>query len=294
MKILNSEITPYNVYLNRRKFIKSTISASIASSIPLALRANHSDNSEIYNKYLDDNDKLNKFSEITSYNNFYEFWAGKGDPAKYSNKFKPSPWSITFEGLVNKPKTIDLDEILNKITIEDRVYRLRCVEAWSMVIPWQGFPLSNLIKIAEPLNSAKFIEFETIFRPEEMPAQKTKLLPWPYVEALRIDEAMNPLTILSTGLYGHKLPNQNGSPIRLVVPWKYGFKSIKSILISGMAKTTYHVFEDSIYQAKNNASGDTIIMRFNDNELTQLNIIGGSTGEYLPDSISNDINSPIT
>ena len=229
MKIPNSEITPYNIYLNRRKFIRSAITTSIATSLSLNLKANHIDNPEIYNKHLGENDKLNKYSEITTYNNFYEFWAGKGDPAKYSKEFQPAPWAISFEGLVNKPKTIDLDQILKKITLEDRIYRLRCVEAWSMVIPWQGFPLSNLIKIAEPLNSAKFIEFETIFRPEEMPAQKTKLLPWPYVEALRIDEAMNPLTILSTGLYGHKLPNQNGSPIRLVVPWKYGFKSIKSI-----------------------------------------------------------------
>ncbi len=229
MKISNSEITPYKVYLNRRKFIKSSVTASIALSLPKSLKANHSDNSEVYNKYLDDNDQLNKYSEITSYNNFYEFYSGKGDPAKYSKDFKPRPWTISFNGLVQKPKIYDLDEILKKVKIEDRVYRLRCVEAWSMVIPWQGFLLSNLIKIAEPLNSAKFVQFETIFRPTEMPAQNTGLLPWPYTEALRMDEAMHPLTILSTGLYGHKLPNQNGAPLRLVVPWKYGFKSIKSI-----------------------------------------------------------------
>ncbi len=229
MKIPNSEITPYKIYLNRRKFIKSSMATSIATSIPISLKANHSDNSQIYNKYLDDNDKLNTFSEITSYNNFYEFYSGKGDPAKYSKDFQPRPWTISFDGLVKKPKTYDLDELLKNITIEDRVYRLRCVEAWSMVIPWQGFPLSSVINLAEPLASAKFVEFVTIFRPEEMPAQNTGLLPWPYIEALRMDEAMNPLTILSTGLYGHKLPNQNGAPIRLVVPWKYGFKSIKSI-----------------------------------------------------------------
>ncbi len=229
MKILNSEITPYELYLNRRKFIKSTVLASIGASLPKGLNANHSDNSEIYNAYLDEGDELNKFSEITTYNNFYEFWSGKGDPAKYSKDFKPEPWTISVDGLVNKPKTFDFDDLLKKITIEDRVYRLRCVEAWSMVIPWQGFPLSALINIAEPLSSAKFVKFETIFRPTEMPAQSTGLLPWPYVEGLRMDEAMNPLTLLSTGLYGHKLPNQNGAPIRLVVPWKYGFKSIKSI-----------------------------------------------------------------
>ena len=229
MKIHNSEITPYKVYLNRRKFIKSSVATSIAASLPTSLKANHSDNSEIYNKYLDDNDKLNKFSEITSYNNFYEFYSGKGDPAQYSKDFQPRPWTISFDGLVKKSKTYDLDELLKKITIEDRVYRLRCVEAWSMVIPWQGFPLSSLVNIAEPLASAKFVQFVTIFRPEEMPGQNTGLLPWPYIEALRMDEAIHPLTILSTGLYGHKLPNQNGAPIRLVVPWKYGFKSIKSI-----------------------------------------------------------------
>jgi len=229
MKIPNSEITPYKVYVNRRKFIKSSVATSIVASIPKSLNANHSDNSEIYNKYLDDNDKLNKYSEITSYNNFYEFYSGKGDPAKYSKDFQPRPWTITVEGLVKEPKIYDLEQIINKITIEDRVYRLRCVEGWSMVIPWQGFSLSNLINIVEPLSSAKFVQFVTIFRPEEMPAQKTRLLPWPYIEALRMDEAMHPLTILSTGLYGHDLPNQNGAPIRLVIPWKYGFKSIKSI-----------------------------------------------------------------
>ena len=230
MKIPNSEITPYQLYLNRRKFIKSTALASIGASLPKSLSANHSDNSEIYDVYLDEGDKLNKFSEITTYNNFYEFWSGKGDPAKYSKDFNTDPWTISVDGLVNKPKTFDFDDLLKKITIEDRVYRLRCVEAWSMVIPWQGFPLSALINIVEPLSSAKFVKFETIFRPTEMPAQSTGLLPWPYVEGLRIDEAMHPLTLLSTGLYGHKLPNQNGAPIRLVVPWKYGFKSIKSII----------------------------------------------------------------
>ena len=154
---------------------------------------------------------------------------GKSDPSENSGNFKPKPWSINIEGLVNNPQTIDLESLLKKVTIEDRVYRLRCVEAWSMVIPWQGFSLSDLIKIADPLSSAKFIQFETVFRPDEMPGQKRRLLVWPYVEGLRMDEAMHPLTILSTGMYGHDLLNQSGAPLRLVVPWKYGFKSIKSI-----------------------------------------------------------------
>ena len=228
-KILSSEITPYSSYLNRRKFIKSTAAFSIASSLSLSTKAKHNDNLLKYSKYLDEGDNLNTFEEITTYNNFYEFGMGKSDPSKYSSKFNPKPWSIKIEGLVNRPFNINLEDLFNQVVIEDRIYRLRCVEAWSMVIPWQGFSLSKLIKIAQPLSKAKFIQFETVFRPDEMPGQKKRILPWPYVEGLRMDEALHPLTILSTGLYGHDLLNQNGAPLRLVVPWKYGFKSIKSI-----------------------------------------------------------------
>ena len=229
MKILPSEITPYKNYLNRRKFIKSSIATSLVLGASTGLQANHVSNQNIYNNQLDENDSLNSFEEITTYNNFYEFGMGKTDPAENSGDFKPKPWSISLEGLINNPQVLDLEKLLQKVTIEDRVYRLRCVEAWSMVIPWQGFPLAEIIKMADPLSSAKFIQFVTVFRPEEMPGQKRKLLPWPYVEGLRMDEAMHPLTILSTGLYGHDLLNQSGAPLRLVVPWKYGFKSIKSI-----------------------------------------------------------------
>ena len=193
------------------------------------IHANHTSAKNIYEDHLDANDTLNSYEDITTYNNFYEFGMGKSDPSENSGNFKPKPWSINIEGLVNNPQTIDLESLLKKVTIEDRVYRLRCVEAWSMVIPWQGFSLSDLIKIADPLSSAKFIQFETVFRPDEMPGQKRRLLVWPYVEGLRMDEAMHPLTILSTGMYGHDLLNQSGAPLRLVVPWKYGFKSIKSI-----------------------------------------------------------------
>ncbi len=229
MKIFGSEITPYTTYLNRRKFIKSTMATSIAATFSSQVSANHEDEKKTYNEQLNKGDKLNKYEEITNYNNFYEFGMGKEDPAKYSENFNPRPWSLTIEGLIKKPQIIDLEVLLSKVTIEDRVYRLRCVEAWSMVIPWQGFSLSTIINLVEPLSSAKFVQFETIFRPEEMPGQKRRLLPWPYVEGLRMDEAMHPLTIFSTGLYGHDLLNQNGAPLRLVVPWKYGFKSIKSI-----------------------------------------------------------------
>ena len=228
-KILPSEITPYSTYLNRRKFVKTASAFSIAASLSLSAKALHNNDSSKYIAKLDENDELNTYEEITTYNNFYEFGTGKSDPSNNSSLFNPKPWTIKIEGLVEKPLEINLEDLLKKIEIEDRIYRLRCVEAWSMVIPWQGFSLSDLIKIASPLSSAKYIQFVTIFRPEEMPGQKRRLLPWPYVEGLRMDEAMNPLTILSTGLYGHDLLNQNGAPLRLVVPWKYGFKSIKSI-----------------------------------------------------------------
>ena len=230
MKILPSEITPYSNYLNRRKFIKNTAASAITLGIANKLQANHNESGSKYEKFLDVEDELNTFEEITTYNNFYEFGMGKSDPSKHSLAFNPIPWSIKLEGLINNPQIIDLEKILSLVTIEDRVYRLRCVEAWSMIIPWQGFPLLELIKIADPLSSAKFVQFVTVFRPDEMPGQKKRILPWPYVEGLRMDEALHPLTILSTGLYGHDLLNQSGAPIRLVVPWKYGFKSIKSIL----------------------------------------------------------------
>lgn len=229
-KIPSSEITSYSTYLDRRSFIKTISAASIVSSFSSLAESKHSSDKAIFNKNLDNGDELNTYEEITTYNNFYEFGMGKSDPSEYSGTLKTKPWQIKIEGLVDKPFTIDLEDLLQKITIEDRIYRLRCVEAWSMVVPWQGFPLSNLIKLANPLSTAKFIQFETLLRPEEMPGQKRGILPWPYVEGLRMDEAMHPLTILSTGLYGHDLLNQNGAPLRLVVPWKYGFKSIKSIV----------------------------------------------------------------
>ena len=229
-KIRSFEITPYSTYFNRRKFIKSVSAFSIASSLSTPAQSLHDEDVKKFSKQLDNKDELNTFDEITTYNNYYEFGTGKSDPSENSNQFQSKPWSVKIEGLVKKPFDINLEDILKKITIEDRVYRLRCVEAWSMVIPWQGFPLSKLIELAKPLDSAKFIQFVTVLRPEEMPGQKRRFLTWPYVEGLRMDEALHPLTILSTGLYGHDLLNQNGAPLRLVVPWKYGFKSIKSIV----------------------------------------------------------------
>ena len=235
-KIFSSEITPYSTYINRRQFIQSASAFSIASSLSSISKASHNESSSEFINQLDENDDLNTYEEITTYNNFYEFGMGKSDPSTNSSTFKSSPWSVRIEGLVKNPRSITLEDLLKNIAIEDRVYRLRCVEGWSMVIPWQGFSLNKLIQKIEPLSSARYIQFETVFRPEEMSGQRKLfnqyggILPWPYVEGLRMDEAMHPLTILSTGLYGHNLLNQNGAPLRLVVPWKYGFKSIKSIV----------------------------------------------------------------
>jgi len=230
MKIFGSEITPYKTYLTRRQFIQSSIVTSIATTLSSNLYATHEKQDNQYSDQLSQNDSLNTYEEITTYNNFYEFGVGKSDPSSNAGQFKSRPWSINIEGLVQKPGVIDLEDLLKDITIEDRIYRLRCVEAWSMVIPWQGFPLQLLIDKVQPLSNAKYIQFETVYRPEEMPGQRRNILQWPYIEGLRMDEAMHPLTILSTGLYGHDLLNQNGAPLRLVVPWKYGFKSIKSIV----------------------------------------------------------------
>ena len=262
MKIFGSEITPYKKYLTRRQFIQSSIATSIATTLPSNLYAAHEKQNNQYSDQLSQNDSLNTYEEITTYNNFYEFGTGKSDPSNFSNKFKPRPWSISVEGLVTKPGMIDLEDLISNFTIEDRVYRLRCVEAWSMVIPWQGFPLKDLIKKVEPLSDAKYIEFETVYRPEEMPGQKRKIIsfyvPWPYTEGLRLDEGLHPLTILSTGLFGHDLLNQNGSPLRLVVPWKYGFKSIKSIVairfLKEQPKTSWSLINPSEYAFYSNVN----------------------------------------
>jgi sulfoxide reductase catalytic subunit YedY len=173
---------------------------------------------------------LNSFEDITTYNNFYEFGSGKKDPHKNATEFDPQPWSIVVEGECDKKGTYDLEDFVNPSMLEERIYRLRCVEGWSMVIPWVGFSLAEMLKKFEPNSKAKYVEFTTLYDKSRMPGQNTRLLPWPYVEALRIDEAMNELPIMAVGLYGDVLPNQNGAPIRLVVPWKYGFKSIKSIV----------------------------------------------------------------
>ena len=223
-----SEVTPKSVWLNRRDLLKSAGGATIAASLAgaangAAFEASKSEYSTI--------EEPNDLDDITSYNNFYEFGTGKGDPARYANELTTEPWSVVIDGMVGKPGTYAYEDILSGVALEERIYRLRCVEAWSMVVPWIGFELAALLSRVEPDPSAKFVAFETLVRPEEFRGQRSRFsLEWPYREGLRLDEAMNPLSILAVGIYGEELPNQNGAPIRLVVPWKYGFKSIKSIV----------------------------------------------------------------
>jgi methionine sulfoxide reductase catalytic subunit len=207
--IPSSEITPESVYMDRRRFVQSMTALLIQA---------------------DSNEKPTPYKDVTTYNNFYEFGIDKDAPARNAKNFRTQPWLVSVEGLVKRPQSYALPDLIKGLTIEDRVYRMRCVEGWSMVVPWQGFQLSALINRLEPTPQAKYIEFETLYDPGQLPEQRRAILQWPYVEGLRMDEAMNPLAILAVGLYGKPaLPNQNGAPIRLVTPWKYGFKGIKSI-----------------------------------------------------------------
>jgi sulfoxide reductase catalytic subunit YedY len=231
--IPSSEITPESVYLDRRRFLRMGAAGAIGGALtPAALAACTTDgDAEDVGAAGESQEKVTSFEDITTYNNFYEYGTDKGDPAERApGLLRTSPWSVAVEGLCAKPATYALEDFLAPSAIQDRTYRLRCVEAWSMVIPWRGIPLADVIRRAEPTAQAKYVEFYTLLDPEQMPYQKTNLLDWPYVEGLRLDEAMHPLTLLATGLYGRDLPAQNGAPLRLVVPWKYGFKSIKSIV----------------------------------------------------------------
>lgn len=220
-----SEITSEIDYLNRRQFINS---AALTGS-GLLLGAGCSD-AKLPDSSPDAELVPNPLEDIMTYNNFYEFGLGKGDPAKYSGSFQPQPWSVTIDGEAEITGTFGYEDIIGPHTIEERIYRLRCVEAWSMIVPWNGISLGELLKRFKPTSKARYVAFETIVRPSEMPGQRAGVLDFPYVEGLTIEEAMHPLTILATGVYGIDLPNQNGAPLRLIVPWKYGFKSIKSIV----------------------------------------------------------------
>jgi sulfoxide reductase catalytic subunit YedY len=239
--IPSSEITPKESYLNRRTFITGAVAAGAALAGGFYLRE-HVGSSEIVHAEgqklsgivkspLSTSETPTSFKDITNYNNYYEFSTDKYQPNGLSKNFRPRPWTVAIDGMVKKPKKLDIDAIMKLATLEERIYRHRCVEGWSMVIPWVGFPLSALIKAADPLPSAKFVAFQTVIAPDQMPNQKsTNVLDWPYVEGLRLDEAMHPLVIMAVGLYDEVLPNVDGAPLRLVVPWKYGFKGIKAIV----------------------------------------------------------------
>ena len=221
-KIKYSEVTPEKIYNNRRSFIKSLgLGAGSIALTTLPLINNAKSANDL---------KLTSYKDITTYNNYYEFGTAKGDPYKNSQNFITNPWNITIEGEVEKPIQISMDEILETFVSEERIQRLRCVEGWSMVIPWMGFSLNQLLSKVSFTSKAKFVEFESVFDPEQMKGQRYPVLQWPYREGLRIDEAMHPLTTVVTGLYGKKLPNQNGAPLRIFMPWKYGFKSAKAIV----------------------------------------------------------------
>jgi sulfoxide reductase catalytic subunit YedY len=246
-KIKSSEITPEHIYLSRRKFMVGI--GALAASSAVLTACGGLDNASVPESPASSGeveaelevvetggqtdelgDETTSFEAITNFNNFYEFTTDKEGVAGLSQGFKTSPWSVDVGGLVNNPKTYDIDDLRTKFAQEERIYRLRCVEGWSMVIPWMGFPLAEILKEVEPTAKAKYVRFESVYKPEELPGQKSAWYTWPYIEGLRLDEAMNNLTLAATGLYGEHLLPQNGAPFRLVVPWKYGFKSIKSIV----------------------------------------------------------------
>jgi methionine sulfoxide reductase catalytic subunit len=255
------KVTDKSVYLNRRTFMRGAVLAGTATASTLLYRrlnppppekvegdklatTENAPKEEAIRQGYSVADTLTPLEAITNYNNFYEFDTSKSGVARAAKGFVTRPWAVSVDGLVNKPRVFDLDELL-KFPLEERIYRLRCVEGWSMVIPWIGFPLQKLLEKVEPTSQARYVAFQTLLDPERMPNQRTGVLDWPYVEGLRLDEAMHPLTILATGLYGETLPPQDGAPIRLVVPWKYGFKSIKSVvkitLVSNEPPTTWNL-----------------------------------------------------
>jgi sulfoxide reductase catalytic subunit YedY len=252
-----SEITPEALYLRRRDFLRGSALAAGALLLPGCAEAEtqeaHAADAARELRALENlrpgpfgtDEERTPYADATRYNNFYEFGTGKEDPARYAGSLRPEPWSVVIDGEVAKPGRVPLETLLAPHPLEERVYRLRCVEAWSMVIPWVGFPLGDLLRRFEPTSDAKYVAFETLVDPEQMPGQRRAVLDWPYVEGLRLDEALHPLAILAVGMYGRVLPNQNGAPIRLVVPWKYGFKSIKSIvrirLVRDLPPTTWNL-----------------------------------------------------
>lgn len=228
--ISENEVTDYSIYTDRRKFMKTAAGIGIAAASGLPILEANAKKIITTNSSFSTNEELTSYDDITSYNNFYEFGTSKSSPKHAAKKLITSPWTVKVGGECENPGQYNLEDLLKPVSIEERIYRFRCVEGWAMVIPWMGFPLADLIKRMKPTSKAKYVYFETLSDPKQMPSLKRKVLDWPYIEGLRMDEALHPLTFLATGVYGKDLLNQNGAPLRLVVPWKYGFKSIKSIV----------------------------------------------------------------
>ena len=249
--IASSEITPERTYLDRRAFIAAAGAAAAAFAVPDVASALVRGGAGRAARRAQREDKLTPFEDVTTYNNYYEFGTGKDDPARLARDFQPRPWTVEVGGEVARPARYDLNDLLRGLVVQERVYRLRCVEAWSMVIPWRGVPLRELLARLQPTPRARFVEFTTLLDPRRMPGQRSGVLAWPYVEGLRLDEAMHPLTLLATGLYNRDLPNQNGAPLRLIVPWKYGFKGIKAIvrirLVREQPETTWALMAPGEY-----------------------------------------------
>ncbi|MGE3273937.1 MAG: protein-methionine-sulfoxide reductase catalytic subunit MsrP [Vicinamibacterales bacterium] len=241
--IRESEVTPQDLYLRRREFLKVAGSTAVAATAAgvvggvftgapaeAAQDPNAKKFTDLKKSPFSTDEEMNSFKEVTTYNNFYEFGLDKGDPARNAHTLQPSPWTVVVDGMCAKPGKYNMEDILKWFPLEERIYRLRCVEAWSMVVPWVGFPLADFVKRFEPSSTAKYVEFKTLVDYKQMPGQREPVLQWPYTEGLRMDEAMHPLALMAVGVYGQAMPNQNGAPIRLIVPWKYGFKGIKSIV----------------------------------------------------------------
>lgn len=279
-----SDVTPKADFLNRRQLMAGASALAVGSIAAPALASIDAVASVYSTK-----DEPNSLEDITTYNNFYEFGYGKSDPSEYAGKLTTDPWSVKIDGLVDKPGDYDLADLLSGVTMEERIYRFRCVEAWSMVVPWIGFELSTILDRVGVKSKAKYVAFETLVRPEEMPGQRSGSIEWPYREGLRLDEAMNPLTILATGLYGEEMPNQNGAPIRLIVPWKYGFKSIKSIvrisLVDKMPKTTWNMLQPSEYGFYSNVNPEVDHPRWS--QATERRVGGGLFAKKKPTLMFN-------
>ena len=270
------DVTPYDTFLNRRQIMAGIAGLGLGTIAgPLAAS--------------EDTLEQNSWKEITSYNNYYEFGTGKEDPAANAGALTISPWSVKIDGMVDRPGEYDFNDIMSKMTIEERIYRFRCVEAWSMVIPWNGFELADLLALAGVQSGAKYVGFETLVRPSEMPGLKYPVIDWPYVEGLRLDEALHPLTIMATGIYGKPIPRQNGAPLRLVVPWKYGFKSIKSIvritLTDGEPPTSWNKYSAKEYGFYSNVNPQVSHPRWS--QASERKVGGGLFAKRIPTLMFN-------